>query len=106
MAQGNDYSSEGTGKYLITYFIILAIAALQFVLAYSGGDMTRKFTHMLILAFIEAIVGVLFFMHIWSENRTMKFFLMLVVFFVLATMQYGWPDSFRIHNGAPFSSYH
>jgi heme/copper-type cytochrome/quinol oxidase subunit 4 len=106
MAQANDYGSEGTGKYLVTYVIILAIAALQFVIAYSQADIQTKFVRMFILAFVEGAVGVLFFMHLWSENKMMRFFVALFVLFVLAAMQYGWPDSFRIAHGAPFSSYH
>jgi len=106
MAQTSNVKDSGIGKYLVTYVVILAIAALQFVLAYQHIDGSQKFFSMLAIAFVEAAIGVLFFMHLSEENRAMKIFVGIFILFVLAAMQYSWPDSFRSILGAPFSSYH
>ncbi len=93
----------GIGKDLIVYFCLLALAGLQFVIAYQKIDASQMFTRMLAVACVEAGLAELFFMHLWSEKRT---FLLFVVFFtvsVLLGMQYGWTDSFRMVTGAPFS---
>jgi hypothetical protein len=48
----------------------------------------------------------MFFMHLWSESRKFLLFVAVFVLFVLAAMNYIWPDSFRILVGAPYSNYH
>jgi|SRR5579863_5235207 len=101
----NDQVS-GLGKYLVVYVCILAIAGLQFVVAYQAIDRSQMFTRMFLLALLEAALGILFFMHLWSESRAFLTFVAIFILFVLATMQYSWPDAFRILGGAPYSSYH
>jgi heme/copper-type cytochrome/quinol oxidase subunit 4 len=60
------------------------------------------FTWMLIVACIEAALGLLFFMHL-SENRGLLWFVVIFAVFALLAMQYGWTDSFRIAHGAPWA---
>ncbi len=90
-------------KYLIIYVCILAIAGLQFVLAYSNLDPSQMFTRMLILACVEASLAVLFFMHLWVDNRGLLWFVSVSTIFVLLAMQYGWTDSYRLLNGVPWA---
>ena len=48
----------------------------------------------------------MFFMHLGSEKRGFVIFVAVFTLFVLAAMQYGWTDSFRMMLGAaPNSSY-
>src|SRR5271170_1556325 len=101
MAEGH---KSGTGRYVVVYLCILAIAALQFVIAYSNITGQQMFTRMLFLAIIEAALALLFFMHL-SDNRGLLWFVVIFTVFVLLAMQYGWTDSFRILVGAPFSQY-
>ncbi len=101
-----DQQVSGFGKYLVVYVCILAIAGLQFVVAYHSANYSDMFVRMLLLALLEAALGVLFFMHLWNEKRSMIVFVSIFILFVLATMQYSWPDAFRILVGAPYSSYH
>jgi heme/copper-type cytochrome/quinol oxidase subunit 4 len=91
---------------IIVYVVILIIAGLQFVIAYQHIDGEQMFARMFFLALLEAGLGVMFFMHLWSESRRLLMFVAVFTLFVLATMNYLWPDSFRILVGAPFSSYH
>lgn len=86
----------GIGKDLVAYACILALAGLQFVVAYSKLNASRMLVLMLLLAFCEAVIGVLFFMHLWGEKRGFVLFVAVITLFVLTAMQYGWPDSFRL----------
>jgi heme/copper-type cytochrome/quinol oxidase subunit 4 len=98
---------EATGqsnakKYFIVYVVILAIAALQFVVAYSDISAGQMFFRMMVLAVIEAALGLLFFMHL-ADNRGLLWFVAIITVFVLLAMQYGWTDSFRLTNGVPWA---
>jgi cytochrome c oxidase subunit IV len=97
-------SGNGIGKYLLVYICILVIAGLQFVVAYQNIDGGQMLTRMLILAFVEAALGVLFFMHLWEEKRALLWFVVIFTVSVLLTMQYSWTDSFRLERGVPYAS--
>ena len=93
---------NNAGKYVVVYVCILAIAALQFVIAYFHITTEQMFARMLFLAIVEAALALLFFMHL-SENRGLKWFVVIFTVAVLLGMQYGWTDSFRLLDGAPFA---
>jgi heme/copper-type cytochrome/quinol oxidase subunit 4 len=95
------HKSGGVTKYLVTYVCILVIATLQFVVAYSNISPEQMLKRMMVLACIEAALAVLFFMHLWMENRGLQWFVGVITIFVLLAMQYGWTDSFRLMNGVP-----
>ena len=99
MAEGH---KSGAGKYVAVYLCILAIAALQFVIAYSSITGEQMFTRMLFLAIIEAALALLFFMHL-SDNRGLMWFVVIFTVAVVLGMQYGWTDSFRMLGGAPWA---
>jgi len=99
MAEGHKSSA---GKYVVVYVCILAIAALQFVIAYSNITGPQMFTRMLILAVVEAALALLFFMHL-SDSRGLLWFVVIFTVFVLLTLQYGWTDSFRLSGGVPWA---
>ena len=101
MATAAEHKPEGIGKYLIVYLCILALAGLQFVIAYQDISASQMFRRMFSVAIVEAGLAVMFFMHLWWEKRG---FLLLVLVFtisVLLAMQYGWTDSFRLVNCGP-----
>jgi heme/copper-type cytochrome/quinol oxidase subunit 4 len=60
------------------------------------------FIRMLTVAIIEAGLAILFFMHL-SENRGLRWFVLLFTVAVILGMQYGWTDSFRLTNGVPWA---
>jgi heme/copper-type cytochrome/quinol oxidase subunit 4 len=80
----------------------LALAAIQFFIAYQNISASQMLVRMLIVAIIEAGVALLFFMHLW-ENRGLKWFVMIFTVAVILGMQYGWTDSFRLSNGVPWA---
>ena len=101
MAMAEAHKSS-VGKYVVVYFCILAIAALQFVIAYSDITGPQMLTRMLILAIIEAALALLFFMHL-SDNRGLLWFVVIFTVAVVLGMQYGWTDSSRLAVGAPWT---
>jgi cytochrome c oxidase subunit IV len=98
-----EHKSGGIGKDLIVYFCLLALAGLQFVIAYQKIDVSQMFTRMLAVAIVEAGLAELFFMHLWSEKRAFLWFVVIFTVAVLLGMQYGWTDSSRMVTGAPFA---
>jgi len=98
-----EHKNDGIGKDLIVYVCLLALAGLQFVIAYQNIDASQMFWRMLVVACVEAGLAELFFMHLWSEKRAFLLFVVIFTVSVLLGMQYGWTDSFRMVTGAPFS---
>jgi cytochrome c oxidase subunit IV len=103
MATMEEHKSGGMGKDLIVYVCLLALAGLQFVIAFQNIDANTMFTRMLIVSCIEAGLAILFFMHLWSEKRVFLLFVVIFTVSVLLGMQYGWTDSFRMVTGTPFA---
>ena len=103
MTTAQEHKSDGIGKDLVVYVCLLALAGLQFVIAYQNLDITQKFVRMLAVAIVEAGLAVMFFMHLWTEKRGFMLFVIIFTVSVLLGMQYGWTDSSRMLVGAPFS---
>jgi caa(3)-type oxidase subunit IV len=99
LAEGHRSSA---GKYVAIYLVILVIAALQFVIAYSNISASQMFTRMLFLAIVEAGLALLFFMHL-TDNHGLLWFVVIFTVFVLLAMQYGWTDSFRLSDGVQWA---
>jgi heme/copper-type cytochrome/quinol oxidase subunit 4 len=102
MTTAETHKSGGMTKDLIVWVCILALAGLQFVIAYQDISASRMFVRMLSVAIIEAALALLFFMDL-SENRGLKWFFLIFIVFVLFAMQYGWTDSFRLTDGVPWA---
>jgi len=96
------HKNSGMGKDLIVYFCMLALAGIQFFIAYQNISATQMFERMLIVAIIEGGLALLFFMHL-SENRGLRWFVIIFTVAVIFGMQYGWTDSFRLSNGVPWA---
>ena len=73
-----------------------ALSGLQFVIAYQQVDGSQMFARMLLVAVAEAGLALMFFMHLWQEKRGLLLFVPVCTIFVIAAMQYGWPDIFRM----------
>ena len=99
---GPEAKTNGMGKDLIVYVCILALAGIQFFIAYQNISASQMFVRMLIVASIEAALALLFFMHLW-ENRGLKWFVLIFTVAVILGMQYGWTDSYRILDGVPWA---
>jgi cytochrome c oxidase subunit IV len=97
--------NNGIGKELVVYFCLLALAGVQFLIAFQNIDASQMLVRMMAVAIVEAGLAVMFFMHLWTEKRGFVVFVLVFTVFVLLTMQYGWTDSSRMVVGAPFSKW-
>jgi caa(3)-type oxidase subunit IV len=102
MATPDTHTSGGMTRDLIVYVCLLALAGLQFVIAYQDISASQMFVRMLGVAVIEAGLALLFFMHL-SDNRGLRWFVVIFTVAVILGMQYGWTDSFRLTNGVPWA---
>jgi heme/copper-type cytochrome/quinol oxidase subunit 4 len=102
MTTAAEQKSSGMGKDLIVFVFILALAGIQFVIAYQDISASQMFVRMLIVAMIEAALALLFFMHLW-DNRGLKWFVLIFTVAVILGMQYGWTDSFRLADGVQWA---
>jgi cytochrome c oxidase subunit IV len=90
-------------SYFAVYVCILAISALQILIAYEHIDGSQMFVRMLLLAVVQASLAIAFFMHMRSEKRNLVLFLIPAAIFVLAMMNMIWADSFRLLTMRPFA---
>jgi len=102
MTTVEEHKSNGVGKDVGVYVCILALAGIQFLIAYEDISASQMFVRMLIVAIVEAALALLFFMHLW-ESRGLKWFVLIFTVAVILGMQYGWTDSYRISEGVPWA---
>jgi heme/copper-type cytochrome/quinol oxidase subunit 4 len=95
-------ASGGIGKDVAIYVCLLALAGVQFLIAYQDISASQMFVRMLSVAIIEGGLALLFFMHL-SENRALMWFVVIFTVAVILGMQYGWTDSFRLVDGVPWA---
>jgi caa(3)-type oxidase subunit IV len=102
MTTAEPHTSSGMGKDLAVYVCLLVLAGIQFFIAYQDITASQMFVRMLTVAIVEAGLALLFFMHL-SQNRGLKWFVLIFTVAVILGMQYGWTDSFRLTNGVPWA---
>lgn len=103
--QDRHSGSSGLTKDVIVYICLLALASIQFVIAFQDVSSNEKFLRFLIVAVVEATLALLFFMHLW-DNRGLRWFVLIFTVAVLLGLQYSWTDSYRLLNGVPWSHVH
>jgi heme/copper-type cytochrome/quinol oxidase subunit 4 len=94
---------DGMGKCYVVYVCMLLIYAIELFVTYRHPGAHEFLGTLLILAFIGAALGVLYFMNLASENRNAMIGFAVFTLFVLAAINYGWTDSFRILLGVPYA---
>lgn len=102
MTTAEPHTNSGIGKDLAVYVCLLALAGIQFFIAYQDITASQMFVRMLTVAIVEAGLALLFFMHL-ADNRGLKWFVLIFTVAVILGMQYGWTDSFRLTNGVPWA---
>ena len=88
--------NPGMKSYLIVWNGLLYIAAAEVFLTYSGLSTHALLAVLLTLAFIEAGLGLLYFMHLKYERPGLRWGLLVAVLFVLLMMNQIWPDAYRM----------
>jgi heme/copper-type cytochrome/quinol oxidase subunit 4 len=102
MATAETHKTGGIGKDVAVYVCLLVLAGIQFFIAYQNITASQMFIRMLTVAIIEGGIALLFFMHL-SDNRGLRWFVLIFTVAVILGMQYGWTDSFRLVDGVPWA---
>src|SRR5260370_11609763 len=77
MTTAQTHKSDGIGKDIVVYVCLLALAGLQFVIAYQNIEASQMFVRMLAVAMVEAGVAGLFFFLLFVGKQGVFFFLFL-----------------------------
>ena len=89
-------ATQGIKKYVAVYVLLMVITILQFVIGYQNIEGGQLVVRMMTFGVIEIILVVLFMMNLSSEKKSFFKFVAIFMLFVLAALNYGWTDSFRI----------
>jgi caa(3)-type oxidase subunit IV len=75
---------------------LLVIVAIEVILTYQHPSPKHLLVVLLCLAFVEAAIGVLYYMHLRYENAKLFWSLVPILIFVLFMMNHVWPDAYRM----------
>jgi cytochrome c oxidase subunit IV len=82
--------------YLGIWVAFLAIVGIEVAVTYRHPATKDLLAVLLILAFIEAAIGLLYFMHMKYERKTLFWTVVPITLFVLLMMDHFWADAFRM----------
>lgn len=88
--------SPGMKFYVGVWIGLLCIAGVEVFVTYRGFSTHGLLAVLLVLAFIEAGIGLLYFMHLKYERPVLMWSFVLSVIFVLLMMNQIWPDAYRM----------
>jgi caa(3)-type oxidase subunit IV len=89
-------------KYLPVYFVLIAIFFVEVFLAFRNLPTGMLVTIFLLLAICSAGLGLMYFMHLAEERRSLFLTLIPATIFVLLMMNMIWTDSIRLLHLRPF----
>jgi heme/copper-type cytochrome/quinol oxidase subunit 4 len=75
---------------------LIAILVVEVFLTYQHLAPRTLLACLLVLAFIEAGIGIAYFMHLKYENPRLLWSLVPITLFVLLMLDQIWPDAFRL----------
>lgn len=86
----------GTGFYFGLAVGLVAIVILEVILTFLHLPVHTLLFLLLCLAAIEALIGVLYLMHVKYERRILFWTVIPATLFVLVLLDYMWPDAYRM----------
>jgi len=89
-------SGVGIGKYLPVYLVLIAIFFVEVFFAFRNFSTGALVTILLVLAICSASLGLMYFMHLAQERRSLFLTLIPATIFVLLMMNMIWTDSVRL----------
>jgi heme/copper-type cytochrome/quinol oxidase subunit 4 len=89
-------------KYLPVYFVLLGLFLVEVFLAFQKLPIVTLVVILLVLALCSAALGLMYFMHLATERRSLFLSLIPVTIFVLLMMNVIWTDSLRLLHMRPF----
>jgi len=96
-------ASVGIGKYLPVYFVLIAIFFVEVFLSFRNFSTGALVAILLALAICSASLGLMYFMHLAQERRSLFLTLIPATIFVLLMMNMFWTDSVRLLHMRPFA---
>jgi heme/copper-type cytochrome/quinol oxidase subunit 4 len=89
-------SGNVIAKYLPVYFVLIGIFLVEVFLSFRIASTNTLVIVLLLLAICSAALGVMYFMHLAQERRSLFLTLIPAVIFVLLMMNMFWGDSVRL----------
>lgn len=89
-------SGNVIAKYLPVYFVLIAIFLVEVFLAFRNFSTAALVVILLVLAVCSASLGLMYFMHLAEERRSLFLTLIPATIFVLLMMNMFWGDSVRL----------
>ena len=83
-------------RYVIVWLCLLTIVALEVAVALSRPSAGWLLAGLLVLALIEGALGLLYFMHLRYERRSLLWSVILAVMIAVVLMDHFWFDAFRL----------
>jgi heme/copper-type cytochrome/quinol oxidase subunit 4 len=83
-------------SYVVIWIGLICIAGIEVFLTYRDFSNRELLATLLILAFIEAGIALMYFMHLKYEKPGLLWSLIPAVIFVLLMMNQIWPDAYRM----------
>jgi cytochrome c oxidase subunit 4 len=91
-------NSPGMKFYAVVWLGLLCIAGIEVFVTYRGFSTYGLLTVLLLLAILEAAIGLLYFMHMKYDRPILLWSFVISVVFVLLMMNQLWPDAYRMAN--------
>jgi heme/copper-type cytochrome/quinol oxidase subunit 4 len=88
--------SPGLKSYVVVWLGLLCIAGIEVFMTYRGFSTQVLLIVLLVLAFSEAAVGLLYFMHLKYDRPLLLWSFVISIVFVLLMMNQIWPDAYRM----------
>lgn len=86
----------GMKEYIAIWVGLLCIVGIETFLTSMNLSTHELLASLLVLAFIEAGIALLYFMHLKYEKPNLFWSLVPAVIFVLFMMNHIWPDAYRV----------
>jgi cytochrome c oxidase subunit IV len=86
----------GMSTYVAIWAGFLAIVGIEVFITYQHPATKRLLAILLVLAFIEAGIGLLYFMHMKYERKILFWTIVPITVFVLFMMDHVWADAYRL----------
>jgi cytochrome c oxidase subunit IV len=84
--------------YVVVWAGLLCIVGLEVFMTYRKVSAHQLLAVLLLLAFIEAGIGLLYFMHLKYDRPILLWSFVISIVFVLLMMNQIWPDAYRMAN--------
>lgn len=95
-ATAASHPGPSTRLYVVVWLGLILIVGIEVWLTYRHLAAGTLLACLLALAFIEAGLGVMYFMHLKYERRSLFWSLIPYLLFALILMDHVWPDALRL----------